>query len=173
MKTQLRPPVSRTDHSQGRPDASIVLLEFSDYQCPHCAAAHEVVKDLQAQLKGNLKFVFRDFPLANHYDAVYMAMCARAADRQNKYWEMHNLIFDNQQTFANYPFKMLAKLLDIDEVIFGADMKDPAIKIKIEKDHDSGVKSGVTKVPSFFINGHKYMQANSYYELYSALAINM
>src|ERR1700722_14711719 len=94
----LTPPISARDHVQGPADAMATLVEFGDYQCPYCGAAYPVVKRLQKALGGKLRFVFRNFPLtqAPPY-ALIPAEAAEAAGLQGKFWEMHDLIYENQQ----------------------------------------------------------------------------
>src|SRR5436190_11926897 len=94
---KLNPPVSKSDHVQGNPDAEIELVEYGDYQCPHCGDAYPIVKDIQEEMGHRLKFAFRNFPLRKiHSQAMAAAMASEAAGRQNKFWEMHDLLFENQ-----------------------------------------------------------------------------
>jgi len=97
IMTRLKPPVSSKDHFQGNENARIELLEFGDYQCPHCGRAYPIIKSIQKKLGKELKFVFRNFPLAEiHPNAVHAALAAEAASAQGKFWEMHDIIFENQ-----------------------------------------------------------------------------
>src|SRR2546422_6563189 len=94
---KLKPPLNSNDHLQGKPSASIELVEYGDYQCPHCGHAYPIIKNLQRSLGDDLKFVFRNFPLSeSHPDAFNAAMAAEAAALQHKFWEMHDIIFENQ-----------------------------------------------------------------------------
>jgi protein-disulfide isomerase len=93
----LTPPVSAPDHAQGAAEAPLTLVEFGDYQCPYCGAAYPVVKQLQKALGKQLRFVFRNFPLTQaHPYALVAAEAAEAAALQGKFWEMHDLIYENQ-----------------------------------------------------------------------------
>src|SRR3974377_1140926 len=94
----LSPPVSERDHVSGSPRAKLTLVEFGDYQCPFCGAAYPVVKQLQGDLGNTLRFVFRNFPLTQaHPYAMIAAEAAEAAALQGKFWEMHDLIYENQE----------------------------------------------------------------------------
>src|SRR5437763_12765177 len=93
----LTPPVSERDHAQGRSDAPLTLVEFGDFQCPYCGEAYPVVKRLQKALGNKLRFVFRNFPLIQaHPYALIAAEAAEAAGLQKKFWEMHDVIYENQ-----------------------------------------------------------------------------
>ena len=96
--SSLKVPVTEADHRQGNIRAACVLLEYGDYECPHCRAAHPVVKKLERHLGQNLLFVFRNFPLTNiHPFAEAAAETAEFAADRGKFWEMHDLIFKNQE----------------------------------------------------------------------------
>src|SRR3989454_3268008 len=93
----LTPPVSERDHAQGRADAPVTLVEYGDYQCPYCGEAYPVVKRLQKALGKKLRFVFRNFPLTQaHPYALLAAEAAEASGLQGKFWQMHDLIYENQ-----------------------------------------------------------------------------
>src|SRR6218665_3281050 len=94
----LKPAVSAKDHLQGDPAAGIELVEYGDYQCSHCGHAYPIIKEVQQVLGDRLKFVFRNFPLAEiHPDARLAAVAAEAANRQGQFWEMHDILFENKQ----------------------------------------------------------------------------
>src|SRR5918993_671160 len=97
--THLTPAVDNSDHSYGNPYAPIVVVEYGDYECPYCGKAYPIIKDIQQRLGNDLKFVFRNFPLAKiHPNAFSAAVATEAAGLQNKFWEMHDLVFENQKT---------------------------------------------------------------------------
>lgn len=157
MSQKLRPPVSGEDHIQGSVHAAVELVEYGDYQCPHCGRAYPIIKRVQAALGDSLKFVFRNFPLNEaHPQAFIAAVAAEAAGRQNAFWEMHDIIFENQESLERLPFGDFAKTLGLDTVKFEEDLADPALASKVEADFDSGIRSGVNGTPSFFINGIRY-----------------
>ncbi len=153
----LRPTVSERDHAQGSNDAAIVLVEYGDYQCPHCGRAYPIVKRIQEELGDQLQFVFRNFPLAKiHPEATKAAVATEAAALQGKYWEMHDIIFENQDQLDNDSLLDYARELGLDIAQFKRDMEDAALLKKVEADFESGIRSGVNATPTFFINGEKY-----------------
>jgi protein-disulfide isomerase len=155
--TQLKPAVNSTDHIQGKNTASLELVEYGDYQCPHCGHAYPIIKNLQQSLGADLKFVFRNFPLSEiHPDAFNAAVAAEAAGLQGKFWEMHDIIFENQQELDLESLFLYAKKIGLDVKRFKNDMQKDTLANKVEQDFESGVRSGVNGTPSFFINGKKY-----------------
>lgn len=163
MASKLIPPLNQHDHVLGVQQGAIVLLEFGDYQCPHCGAAFPIVKQLQKNYVKNILFAFRHFPLTNaHEFAFEAALAAEAAGRQQRFWEMHDLIFENQDQLSEELFPELAKSLNLHMAAFGRDMQDPALQEKVEADFESGVRSGVNGTPSFYLNGQKYNGSYDY-----------
>ena len=153
----LKPGVSPTDHSTGKTNAPVELVEFGDYECPHCGAAHPVIKRLQDQLGSDLLFVFRNFPLSNvHPHAVKAATAAEAAALQGRFWEMHDEIFEHQDHLDTVSLFRYAEQVDLDMDRFNEDIGDLSLPGKIEEDFESGVRSGVNGTPSFFVNGHPF-----------------
>src|SRR5258706_5496590 len=154
---QLKPPVNSKDHIQGKVTAAIELVEYGDYQCPHCAHAYPIIKNIQQSLGADLKFVFRNFPLSEvHPDAFNAAVAAEAAELQQKFWDMHDIIFENQQELIVESLFLYAKTIRLDLERFKNDIQKKMLSAKVEKDFESGVRSGVNGTPSFFINGKKY-----------------
>ncbi len=155
--TQLKPAVNSKDHIQGKNTAPLELVEYGDYQCPHCGHAYPIIKNLQQSLGANLKFVFRNFPLSEiHPDAFNAAVAAEAAGLQQKFWDMHDIIFENQQELDLESLFLYAKTIGLDPVRFKNDMQKNTLSVKVEQDFESGVRSGVNGTPSFFVNGKKY-----------------
>src|SRR5450432_4214562 len=96
--SKLKPPVNSNDHIQGNKNAAIELVEYGDYQCPHCGHAYPVIRSIQKKFGSKLKFIFRNFPLTEiHPNAMNAAVAAEAASAQDKFWEMHDIIFENQE----------------------------------------------------------------------------
>ena len=153
----LRPEVSEQDHSQGPANARIILVKYGDYQCPHCARAYPIVKHLQQELGNDLRFVFRNFPLQKiHADAMNAALATEAAALQGKFWEMHDLLFENQDRLDVDDLLGYAEQLELDVAQFEEDCQREDLKEKIELDFESGIRSGVNATPTFYINGEKY-----------------
>lgn len=154
---KLTPSVNNEDHAQGSSDAPVTLVEYGDFQCPHCGAAHPILKQLQQMHGENLRLVFRHFPLSNsHPMAIPAAMAAEAAGRQDKFWEMHDMIYEHQNQLSPEAFLKFADKIKLDMKAFEKDAEDVALAEKIDASFESGVRSGVNGTPSFFINGTKY-----------------
>jgi protein-disulfide isomerase len=163
-------PVGDRDHAQGPASASVTLVEYGDYECPHCGAAYPVVKKLQEALGKKLRFVFRNFPLASmHPHAEHAAEAAEAAAAQSKFWEMHDWIFEHQDTMEDDDLLQAAKALGLDQKKFMKDMESGAYAQRVKEDFHSGMRSGVNGTPTFFINGVRHEGAPSYKDLLAAL----
>ncbi|HTL10035.1 MAG TPA: DsbA family protein [Chitinophagaceae bacterium] len=153
----LKPAVSSKDHMEGNTQAPIELVEYGDYQCPHCGRAYPIIKNIQAALGDQLKFVFRNFPLAEiHPNATRAAIATEAAAAQGKFWPMHDYLFEHQQRLDDESLLRYASHLRLDAAKFRDDMENDALAQKVEDDFESGVRSGVNGTPSFFVNGQKY-----------------
>jgi protein-disulfide isomerase len=153
----LRPPVTVKDNIDGNADAIIELVEYGDYQCPYCGQAYPIVKSLQKIFGDDLRFVFRNFPLSKiHPQAMMAAVASEAAAMQDKFWEMHDIIFENQTRLHRSALIEYATLIGLDENQFVNDLTDEILLEKVEKDFESGLRSGVNATPTFFINGEKY-----------------
>jgi protein-disulfide isomerase len=157
MSTQLKPPVNDNDHIEGNPKAPIELVEYGDYECPHCGRAYPIIKDIQKRMGEKLKFVFRNFPLTEiHPDAFSAALAAEAAERQKKFWEMHDIIFEHQRHLSTENILAYAKRIGLNMAEFSKDIQQDILANKVENDIESGIRSGVNGTPSFFVNGAKY-----------------
>jgi len=153
----LKPKVSDRDHIQGNNSADLTIVEYGDYQCPHCGAAHPILKEMMAELGAQIRFVFRNFPLSEmHEYARPAALAAEAAALQGKFWEMHDAIYDNQQNLSTRFFVDLAEQLNLDVEQFKNDMQKESLEEKVEGDFESGMMSGVNGTPTFFVNGQKF-----------------
>lgn len=153
----LKPPVSERDHRRGNPDAPITLVEYGDYACPYCGEAFPVVEKLQKTLGNKLQFVFRFFPLeAVHPNANNAALAAEAASKQGKFWEMHDLLYINQDKLGWDGIAAMADTVGLDLKKFEADVQGGQLQERIDDDLESGLRSGVNGTPSFFVNGEKY-----------------
>lgn len=154
---QLTPPVDKNDHIQGNSHAPLTLVEYGDYQCPHCGHAYPIIKQVQRKLGDRLRFVYRNFPLSEaHPDAFKAAVAAEAASLQKKFWEMHDVIFENQDALSWTDLFSYAQSIGLDMQLFKEDAQKQEIAGRVEADFESGIRSGVNGTPSFFINGKKY-----------------
>jgi protein-disulfide isomerase len=153
----LKIPVSQKDHSQGSDKAPLVLVEYGDYQCPHCGRAYPIVKRLQKTLGDKLKFVFRNFPLSEaHPDALAAATVAEAAALQGKFWEMHDSLYENQAALDAESLTDTARKLGLDVGALDYAAASTGVEERVSSDFEGGVRSGVNGTPTFFVNGLRY-----------------
>ncbi|MCW3124907.1 MAG: DsbA family protein [Bacteroidetes bacterium] len=163
--SKLRTPVTDKDDQTGNLKGKAVLVEYGDYQCPHCGHAFPLVKKLLQEMGEDLHFVFRNFPLSEVHPLAYdAALVAEAAGRQGKFWEMHDMIFKRQITMTEDSFAQYVSTLKLDPKRMQADIADQAIIAKVEDDFESGVKSGVNGTPTFFLNGERLNSYDGSYE---------
>ncbi|SPQ01602.1 Protein-disulfide isomerase [Candidatus Sulfobium mesophilum] len=166
----LTQPVSAGDHVEGPADAALTLVEYGDYQCPYCGAAYPVVKRSQKTLGKKLRFVFRNFPLTQeHRYALIAAEAAEAAAVQGKFWEMHDLLFEQQNLLKPEILHLWAKRIGLNVEQFEKDIKQGVVEKLIQEDRQSGIRSGVNGTPTFFINGTRYDGSSDYHSLLTAL----
>ena len=157
LPLRLTLPVHEGDHVVGPPSAPITIVEYGDYQCPFCKAAQPLVAGLQAALGDNLRYVFRHFPLTSlHPEAEQAAEAAEAAATQGRFWEMHALLYENQQSLDEGSLLRLAGTLDLDWARFEHDLAHHAYSQRVRDDLTSGLRSGVRGTPTFFIDGVRW-----------------
>jgi protein-disulfide isomerase len=157
MTARLTPPVSARDHAQGPADAPVTLVEYGDFECPHCGRAYPIVKTVQRSMGNNLRFVFRNFPLTkSHEHAEHAAEMAEIAGREGKFWEMHDVLFEHQDALEDEDLVAYAAALGIDPASAAAALTQALFRERVREDFASGVKSGVNGTPTFFINGARY-----------------
>ncbi len=169
-KPRLTQPVSGDDHAEGPADAPLTLVEYGDYQCPYCGAAYPVVKRVQKKLGKKLRFVFRNFPLTQaHPYALIAAEAAEAAALQGKFWEMHDLLFEQQTFLEPDIIPSWAEKIGLNLEKFESDIEQAVVEKRIKEDRQSGIRSGVNGTPTFFINGTRYDGSPDYASLLAAL----
>jgi protein-disulfide isomerase len=167
----LKDPVSNDDHIQGKKNASITLVEYGDYECPYCMHAYPVVKQIQEHFGTKLRFVFRNFPLTEiHPFAESAAQTAEYAGSEGLFWEMHDLIYENQNDLSLELLLELTKRLNLSQEKLKVVLEKHSFAPKIQKDFIGGVKSGVNGTPTFFINDYRYPGPVEFEDL--VLAIN-
>ena len=155
--SKLRPPLSSQDHFQGSPGAPVQLVEYGDYECPFCGRAHLILKAVRAAMGDDLLFAFRNFPLSQvHPHALRAAHAAEAAGLQDRFWPMHDLLFENQQFLEDEHLFRYAGLVGCDLDQFAEDIDSEEVAEKVRSDFLSGARSGVNGTPTFFINGGRY-----------------
>ena len=147
-------PVGRTDHVRGPEHAPVTIVEYGDFECPHCKQAAGAVKLLLARFEERVRFVFRHFPLEEvHPHALRAAEVAECASGQGKFWQMHDLLFEKQNHLKLAQLREYAQLLDLDMARFTAELDDEIYLQRVREHQQSGLASGVRATPAFFING--------------------
>jgi len=152
--------VGETKNRIGTDSAKVEIVEFGDFQCPACGAAHPIVKSVIDKNSENVTFVFRHFPLPSHKNAMNAAKAAEAAATQGKFWEMHDMLYERQAEWENSAsskdvFTDYANQLGLDLTAFAEDFESEAISEKIQQEQNAGITLGVNSTPTFFINGEK------------------
>jgi len=154
--TTLRSPVDASDHVQGSRDARIVLVEYGDFECPYCGEAYPQLKAVQEAMGDALCFVFRQFPLSEaHPHAARAAEFSEAAATIGRFWEMHDLLYENQQTLDDRSLAHYATGLGCDRALIEAALGGE-FSARVRRDFSSGVRSGVNGTPCLFINGQRH-----------------
>ena len=169
--SQLKPPVGSTDHVQGPLDAGIQLVEYGDFECPYCGEAYPELKAVQQAMGDSLCFAFRNFPLSNaHPHAERAAEFAEAAATIDRFWEMHDLLYENQQSLGERSLIGYATQLGFDKALIESALRGDFAS-RVRRDFTSGVRSGVNGTPCLFVNGERYdgpRDADSLLELFRA-----
>lgn len=163
------------DHQIGTDSAKVTLVEYSDLQCPACRAYHGIVKQVIAEYKDKIRFVYRHFPLTQiHQNALAASYAAEAAAQQDKFFEFHDLLFENQSDWAEEKdpgskFEEYAKELELDIKKFTADKESSETKARVQRDIDSGNKLPVQATPTFIVNDLLLENVNGYEDITKAL----
>jgi protein-disulfide isomerase len=145
------------DHVQGPADAAVTLVEYGDYECPYCGAAYPIIKEVQARMGERLRFVFRNFPITtSHPHAEQAAEAAEAAASQGKFWQMHDLLYENQGRLRDQDLRAYARELGLDIEQFDRELAEHVHAARVHEDFMSGVRSGVNGTPAFYINGARH-----------------
>lgn len=147
----------RGDEPQiGPSDALVTIVEYSDFQCPYCAKVTGPLKDAMDDFEGEVRLIFKHYPLPGHQQAPGAAQAAWAAHQQGKFWEMHDLLFGNQRALGDADLAKYGPQLGLDAAKYEADRKSDAAKSAIDGDYESGNKAGASGTPFFMVNGHPY-----------------
>lgn len=161
------PPIVEDDHVVGPRDSAVVLVEYFDFECPACGAYAPVVSQLKQEYGDRVAFVSRNFPLAQHVNAVPAALAAEAGANQGKYELMHDLLFARQQEWSGKTsptpevFDGYAQELGLDMERYRADVASAETKARIDRDFEQGQQIGVNSTPTFFLNGSKLRNPTS------------
>lgn len=166
----LHVPVNGNDQREGGSKAKLVLVEYGDYECPYCGEAYPIIKQIQKDFGDDLLFVFRNFPLAElHPNALAAACVAESAGAQHKFWQVHDLIYENQENLSPKLLLGYAGSVGVELKKLVADMNSSKIMNKVESDLEGGARSGVNGTPTFFINGKRHNESYDYEVLKRAL----
>jgi protein-disulfide isomerase len=168
--TKLSVAVSAKDHIQGDPKATVTLVEYGDYQCPSCGQAYPIVKRLQKHFSKRLSFVFRNFPLTQiHPYAQPAAETAEYAGAHHKFWEMHDLLYENQERLDDDLLDELSQQLSLDPEELTRALESKQFEARVRADFSTGVRSGVNGTPTFFINGQRHDGSYDYESMVEAI----
>ncbi len=153
----LKTPIMLKDHVQGDQQAAITLVEFGDYECPHCGHAYPIIKHVQKHFGPRLRFVFRNFPLNEiHPNAEAAAEAAEFAANHGRFWEMHDGIYENQEKIGLPFFLELASILALSAPDLRKALATREFAPRVKEDFLGGVRSGVNGTPTFFINEQRH-----------------
>ena len=151
---ELSLPVGGADHILGPSQAAVTVVEYGDFECPNCKQAAPAVKLLLARFTGRVRFVYRHFPLEDvHPHALHAALAAEAAAGQGKFWQMHDLLFENQSHLKLPQLRRYAQQLELDMARYDAEMGGELYLQRVREHIESGERSGVRGTPGFFVNG--------------------
>lgn len=153
----LKVPVTSEDHAQGPHSAEVTVVEYGDYECPQCGRAYPIVQRVQAHFGKRLRLVFRNFPLTEmHPHAEAAAETAEFAGAQGKFWEMHDLLFENQERLSGQLILRLARELELSATALSQALEAGEFKPRVRSDFTGGIRSGVNGTPTFFIDGRRH-----------------
>jgi hypothetical protein len=145
--------------SRGAPMAKVTIVEFSDFQCPHCGAAHPELVRLLREFEGQVRLVYKYFPLSGHSRALPAARAAEAARAQGKFWEMHDLLFENQRELEDTDIRKYASQLGLDMERFERDWNAESTLQRIEADRQLGQRLGIEATPSFYLDARPFRES--------------
>ena len=151
-------PVSERDHALGPPEAPVTLVEYGDFECPFCGMAYPEIKLIRNRLGNQLRFVYRHFPRPEHAHAKHAAEAAEcaAAQGEDKFWAMHDLLFEHQQALDDTHLRQYAAEIGVDLQRFTDDMVQHSYLERVHQDLEGGAHSDVHGTPTFFVNGERY-----------------
>ena len=170
----LKVPVNPRDHRRGGANAPVTLVEYGDYQCPYCAAAHQVVRFLENRYGLTLAVVFRHFPLIEiHPLAATAAEAAEYAGDHGRFWEMHDAIYSNQHRLSTQLLFAIAGTLQLSQMGLREAIARSLHADRIRADFMGGIRSGVNGTPTFFVNGVRHQGGFTAPELAASIQVAM
>jgi predicted DsbA family dithiol-disulfide isomerase len=144
---------------RGAPMAKVTIVEFSDFQCPHCGAAHPELVRLLREFDGRVRMVYKYFPLSGHPRALPAARAAEAARLQGKFWEMHDVLFERQRELEDSDIRSYATQLGLDMKRFDRDWNSDAVGARVNADRELGLHLGIEATPTIYVDGRKLLEA--------------
>ena len=156
-RSRLVPPVGPDDHTSGPPNAAVTLVEYGDFECPHCGAAYPILESIRKQLGDRLLFVYRHFPLTeSHPHAEHAAEVAEAAGERGQFWAMHRTLFEHQDALDDASLVRYAAAVGVDADWAANALGAGTFAERVRAQFMSGVRSGVNGTPTLFVNGARY-----------------
>jgi protein-disulfide isomerase len=146
---------------KGPAKAPVTIVEFADFQCPHCKVASGVMDEIAQKYGDKVAVYFKQFPLQSHATSTLAAKAAVAAQKQDKFWPMHDLIFEHQTSLSPEKFMTFARRLGMNVAKFKQDLNSQDIASQVARDRKEGNQAGITGTPAIFIDGHRYMSTPS------------
>ena len=166
MGTALKIPPSEFDHRIGYMDAPVMLVQYGDYECPYCRVTEPVIERLLEEFKNDICYIYRHFPMRNiHPNAELAALSAEAAGLQDKFWEMHRLLFQNNESLSSQNIGLIARKIHLNMDLFLDDFHRPDLLDKVHQDFKGGLRSSVSGTPTFYLNGYRFEEDSSYESL--------
>jgi formate-nitrite transporter family protein len=171
--TELTPPLSAEDHVEGPDRAPLELVMYGDFQCPYCTAAYPILGRVRNRLADRLLFAFRHFPLRDvHPDAQRAAEAAEAAAAQGVFWRMHDRIYESHGALGREDLIGHARELGLDAARIEEELDSSLHAQRVQRDVESGLASGVTGTPAFFVGGRLHAGSFDAASLISALELS-
>lgn len=163
MTSSLKIPATQKDHHLGSLRALVVLVEYGDFECPHCSIFAPIAEQMIHEFRSQICYVYRHFPLTNiHPHSLIAARASEAADQQQEFWNMWRFLFKNYDYLSIEMIEDCAKGLSLDLDLFQKDMKREDLLERVTKDFSDGVRNGVNSTPTIFLNNRRYDAPLSY-----------
>lgn len=144
---------------RGSPMARVTIVEFSDFECPYCGRAHPIIEQALRDFDGRVRVAFRHYPLSSHPHALLAARAAVAAANQDRFWEMHDQLFEHQRQLEQSDIENYAEEIGLDMSRFRADLEADATQARVDADREAGRELGVEGTPTLFVNGRRFRES--------------
>lgn len=172
MESVLRIPANSFDHHRGEITSEVVLIQYGDYECPYSSLLAKDMDILMQEFKGRLCHIYRHFPQTGiHEFSEIAALASEAAGEQNKFWELHSLLFDNSEELSSDLIRLLARKAGLNMDQFENDMHRFDLFDKIRSDYKNAAEAGIKSTPTVYINGVLYQDSSSYWPLKESIEL--